>query len=332
MGAEHLWPASMHPSRSCRSPYNGCQLVAAHEGVQAPMNDSAAFVGQHASWSTALELSLADKLFERSRARDYGIVLDEFIAILDEIRDRYLPAATGPAEIAAFFSGLRVEELALARGCAGGSEKAWECFLGRYRQKLYAAAQAIAQDAATGRELADTLCSELYGTRTDAAGRRVSKLASYAARGSLDGWLRTILAQEYVNRYRSNKRLVSLEEKEESGRQFVATEQAAQPPPDPRLEQAADEALRALPEDDRLILAAYYLDGRTLAEIGRMLGVHESTVSRRLDAATTATRKRIVKQLRAKGMSAREAEESLQADVRDLKIDVQIGLVQEKSG
>src|ERR1035437_1079491 len=145
MGAEHLWPASMHPSRSCRSPYNGCQLVAAHEGVQAPMNDSAAFVGQHASWSTALELSLADKLFERSRARDYGIVLDEFIAILDEIRDRYLPAATGPAEIAAFFSGLRVEELALARGCAGGSEKAWECFLGRYRQKLYAAAQAIAQ-------------------------------------------------------------------------------------------------------------------------------------------------------------------------------------------
>ncbi len=297
------------------------------------MSDSAASAGSPtASPKTALDPRLVAKLFERSQAREYDIPLDEFTTILDGIRQRYLPAVTGSAEIAEFLGGLRLEDLALARGCAAGNEKAWECFLNRYRQKLYAAAQAIAQDAATGRGMADALYSELFGTRTDAAGRRLSKLASYAGRGALDGWLRTILAQEYVNRYRSGKRLVSLEEKEEAGRQFIATEQTAEPLPDPRLEQATDEALRELPADDRLILAAYYLDGRTLAEIGRMLGVHESTISRKVDKATAAIRKRIVKELRSRGMSAAEAEEALQADVRDLKIDVRIGLVQEKSG
>jgi len=46
------------------------------------------------------------------------------------------------------------------------------------------------------------------------------------------------------------------------------------------LESATDEALAALPAEDRVVLAAYYLDGRTLAEVARMLGVHESTISR----------------------------------------------------
>ena len=60
-----------------------------------------------------------------------------------------------------------------------------------------------------------------------------------------------------------------------------------------------------------------------------MEGVHESTISRRLNRATAALRKRIVRGLRQRGMSARAAEEALEADVRDLALDVRGSLVQE---
>src|SRR5260370_30095470 len=81
----------------------------------------------------------------------------------------------------------------------------------------------MAREDSAARELADTLSAALYGTNMR-AGQRVSKLASYTGRGSLEGWLRTVLAQEYVNRYRRTKRLVSLDEESEEGAQFRAPE------------------------------------------------------------------------------------------------------------
>ncbi len=50
------------------------------------------------------------------------------------------------------------------------------------------------------------------------------------------------------------------------------------------------------------------------------MGVHESTISRKLERATTGLRKRIRKRLIDGGMSARQADEAMQdADVRDLQ-------------
>ena len=124
-----------------------------------------------------------------------------------------------PSQLRAFFLSLRVDELALARACAAGNNSAWEIFLTRYREKLYLSALRIAREDSAARELADTLYADLYGTITR-DGQRVSKLASYSGRGSLEGWLRTVLAQEYVNRYRRTKRLVSLDEESEEGVQI----------------------------------------------------------------------------------------------------------------
>lgn len=72
------------------------------------------------------------------------------------------------------------------------------------------------------------------------------------------------------------------------------------------------------------MLASYYLDGRTLAEIGRLLHVHEATASRRLKRATEAVRKKLLKNLEKRGMSRRAAEEVLGVDPRDvdLKMDL----------
>jgi RNA polymerase sigma-70 factor (ECF subfamily) len=270
------------------------------------------------------------ELFAKSSAQRFGLSFQDFAAILREVRDRYLPLDATRAEIAEFHCSLRVEELVLARGCACGNELAWDCFLHQYRQRLYDAAAAIAKEEPVARELADGLYADLFGLRQVSDGRRISKLATYTGRGSLEGWLRTVLAQEYVNRFRRQRRLVSFDEKSDAGEQFEAKSVTAAPV-DSRLEQAVDAALLELLPEERLLLASWYLDGRTLAQIARMLGVHESTISRRIDKITVSLRKRIGRGLRDRGMSARAAEEAMQVDVRDLFVDVRGRLAQGKS-
>ena len=257
-----------------------------------------------------------------------GLTRESFAVILCEVGTKH--GATSETEIRTFFLSLRIDELALARACAAGNNSAWEIFLTRYREKLYLSALRIAREDSAARELADTLYADLYGTNTR-DGQRVSKLSSYTGRGSLEGWLRTVLAQEYVNRYRRTKRLVSLDEESEEGVQFRAADPAPALSQDTRLAQATDESLADLPAEDRTVLSAYYLDGRTLAEIARMLGVHESTISRKLDKLAKGLRKQILANLVRRGMSRRQAEEALDVDVRDLQVNIRRTLAQDSS-
>jgi RNA polymerase sigma-70 factor (ECF subfamily) len=275
--------------------------------------------------------SLIGELFERSGAARYAMPRAEFERIVDAIAAKYLPVDAAPEETRELLAGLRIEELVLARACAAGNEEAWQDFLIRYREKLFEAALGIAKEDATARELADSLYADLYGTNTR-EGKRVSKLEFYTGRGSLEGWLRTVLAQEFVNRYRKQRRLVSLEEKDEQGQQFAAPAATEIAAVDPRVEAATDEALTQLSAEERFILSAYFLDGRTLAEVARMLGVHESTISRKVEKVTATLRKKIRQGLAARGMSKRQAEEALDADVRDVRVDVRARLAQETQG
>jgi len=271
---------------------------------------------------------LLAELHSRGACEQFGLTRESFAVILCEVGAKHATSASTPAELRTFFLALRVDELALARACAAGQNSAWEVFLTRYREKLYQAALRIAREDSAAREMADALYADLYGTTTR-EGQRVSKLASYTGRGSLEGWLRTVLAQEYVNRYRRTKRLVSLDEESEEGVQFRANDPDPAPAADPRLAQATDEALAFLSGEDRMVLSTYYLDGRTLAEIARMLGVHESTISRKLDKLAKGLRKQILAGLTRRGMSRRQAEEALEVDVRDLQMDIRRSLAQE---
>jgi RNA polymerase sigma-70 factor (ECF subfamily) len=229
------------------------------------------------------------------------------------------------AEILDFLSKLKVEELVLARACAAGNEKAWEIFLTRFRAKIYEVALAITRNDATGRELADSVYAELYGVSAQGK-ERTSKLLYYSGRGSLEGWLRTVLAQDFVDNYRRAKPNVSLEEEKERGFEPVATTAAPEVSLDSRLVPAIDSSLAQLAPEDRFLLSAYFLDGRTLAEIARVLKVHESTISRKLDRTTAGLRKSILGALVEAGMSKRQAEEALEADVRDLAVDLRASL------
>jgi RNA polymerase sigma-70 factor (ECF subfamily) len=282
------------------------------------------FVGEA---STGLE-SLVAELYLKSGCQEFGLGREHFAAILENVRGKYLPADAQPVAIQELYASLRIEDLALARACAAGNEIAWERFLLRYREKLYDIAGYITKESSSARELADTLYADLYGMSAR-DGQRVSKLASYTGRGSLEGWLRTVMAQEHVNRYRKQRRLVSLDEESDEGVQYAAVEPEPPIAVEPRLEAAIDEALVALSSEDRFVLASYYLDDRTLAEIARTLSVHESTISRKVDKLAKSLRKHILAALGRSGMSRRQAQEALDVDVRDLELNIRSRLAQE---
>ena len=71
------------------------------------------------------------------------------------------------------------------------------------------------------------------------------------------------------------------------------------------LHAALGDALTLLASRDRALLRSYYVEARTLAEIGRSLGEHESTVSRQLERCRRELRAR-VERLLLDGAPAKE--------------------------
>jgi RNA polymerase sigma-70 factor (ECF subfamily) len=103
-------------------------------------------------------------------------------------------------------------------------------------------------------------------------------------------------------------------------------------PTDERVAPAVEGSLAQCDAEERFLLASYYLDGHTLADIGRQMRVHESTISRKLVRLTGDLRKRVKKHLLAAGVDGRQCDELLQGlDVRDLNLDIKATLRQESS-
>jgi len=266
--------------------------------------------------------------YGESGAESYGIAADRFHEIVAAVVVRY-GADAGDAERVELVNSLRVEELVLARACSAGNEAAWQVFISRFRAALHATACRLTRDEASGRELADGLNADLYGI-PNSEGRRISKLDYYMGRGSLEGWLRTVLARQHVDRCRSHGNDVSLEEQIEHGATFAQHPQVTAAATDDRVAVAIAQTLAGLDHEERFLLASYYLDQRTLAEIGRQTGVHESTVSRKLDRLTGVLRKRVRRRLQSVGVHPRRCDELLrELDVRDIDVDVAGNLKQE---
>ncbi|SPE20135.1 RNA polymerase sigma factor, sigma-70 family [Candidatus Sulfotelmatomonas gaucii] len=271
----------------------------------------------------AMNRILVEELWRACEASSWGLSDDEFEQILVDLATaQNFGLAEGVVatlhQQAAFFHGLCLADMVLARGCASGNERAWEHFVGKYRQPLIRAAVAITGSETLGRDLADQLYAELYGL-TERDGARRCPLLSYRGRGSLMGWLRTTLAQRHVDHYRRTRREEPLEEvdapADDPAPQTTAHELSL-------LELAVKEAVAKQPAEERYLLATYYLDGQTLKQIAQALGVHEATVSRKLQRATGAIRKLVLKNLERGGLDRRAAQDALGADPRDLDVNL----------
>jgi RNA polymerase sigma factor (sigma-70 family) len=241
--------------------------------------------------ASGIDQSLAGRLYERSGAARWNVSPACWEEALQRAFDKRFGA--GPFVLkahAAFLESLHLEDLALALGCGGGDEQAWAHFLAYCHGEVTRAAVAIA-GATEGEEIADALLADLYGAADQERSRR-SLFTYFHGRSRLTTWLRAIVAQRHVDRLRATSRLTLLDEDAAPAH----LPPAVPAPSDPdrarlvaALRAAVDSALDALAPRDRLRLAAYHADDLTLAAIGRMLGEHEATVSRKLQR----TRKQI---------------------------------------
>jgi len=238
---------------------------------------------------------LLEQLYSATPAASWGLSLAEFAQALHDSLARH-GAATAAEE---YLRSLRARDLALAAACARGLESAWKQFFEELRGPLRAAGRSLA--GARGEELADALFGELYEER--------ARLASFAGRSSLAGWLRAVLYQTYVDRLRAEKKHVSLEEQEEAGVTPAA------PPAGDHVEQAQYQriaqsalqtALNRLPPRQKLLLDFYYFHGLTLREAAALVRVHEATASRELDRARAQLRQTLTEILRKEHRLAEE--------------------------
>jgi RNA polymerase sigma-70 factor (ECF subfamily) len=267
--------------------------------------------------------ALIQELWLAADAEACTLTREEFGAALANLGAKYhygLAAEVRPtaAQEAAFYRALHLPEFALAQACALGRDAAWQRFLALYRVPLTQAAIAITGSATLGHDLADSLYAELFGL-SERDGQRRSPLTSYSGRGSLLGWLRTTLAQRHIDHHRRTRRETPLDDLDAPAPTPTA---APQLPALDRLTNAVSHTLHALPPDDRFLLVSYFLDQHTLLQIGRLLHVHEATISRRLKRLTADLRKQLLRNLQSGGLSKRAAEEALGADPRDLEINL----------
>jgi RNA polymerase sigma-70 factor, ECF subfamily len=249
--------------------------------------------------SGLVDRALAARLHREAKAERWHVDLGAFAEALERSATRAFPAASPDRhELARYLESLRLEDLALACACEAGDEAAWDHFVREHRPTLYRAADSL-DPSGGARDVADSLYAELYGL--DAGSRtRKSLFRYFHGRSSLTTWLRAVLSQRYVDRIRAGRRTTPLPEEDTSS--AIA---AASNPPDPHrqqylelIQQALERATVRLTPRDRLRLAWYYVQGLTLAQVGRLTHEHEATVSRQLARTRRALREDIEQQLR----------------------------------
>lgn len=273
-----------------------------------------------------LDDRLLDRAFKRSNAPRWNLGRASFALALERsVASRFATETCTPALMSEYVDSLNLEELALACACSEGQVSAWAYFIECYRPGLRAAARAIVGDEA-GNELADSLYAELYGLE-ERDGRRRSLFDYFHGRSRLGTWLRSILAQRHVDRIRAARKTRPLDEEDEAlpERPAVAVEEQPERLRFARLAQGAlGAAIRALDPAERVRLSFYYLQRLTLAEIGRLTGEHEATVSRRLDRIRRSLRANVERLLREEdGLGEAEVRACLECALEDVGLDLE---------
>ena len=268
-----------------------------------------------------------DALFARciENAPNYGIQADDFRASLQGAVEKYLvdreTGATPTADdVRRFLAELQSSDLFLAMACARGNENAWWEFDHSHRSYIERIARHMASAETYAEEVIDHVYVELYGTRV-VDGARMSKFATYSGRGSLRGWLRTVVWHAMIDLHRAKHDEVSIDEWTESG-----GEAQVRPGWNPNetgesavltgivhdryrevTTKAMDSAMSELEDHEKLLLLYYHVEELKLREIARLVEtetsplrswfqrksqkreevpetrVHESTVMRWLD-------------------------------------------------
>lgn len=275
-------------------------------------------------------------------APNLGVTHEQFSASVNKTVAKYLePASDTPLttdEIREFLDNLQAADLFLALACAAGNERAWWEFDQQHRSYMERVARHLAKTEIDASEAVDAVYVELYGTRV-VDGERVSKFALYSGRGSLRGWLRTVIWHVVVDQHRAGHGEVSLDEMTENigegaaHASFAIEKRSSEDVAESELIRSRyraatvaslAEAMASLDAHERLLLKYYHVDGLKLREISKLAEnensplrdwfqrrsqsreakpdakVHESTVMRWLEKSYAVIQQRFKEELASK--------------------------------
>src|SRR6188508_1316298 len=147
-----------------------------------------------------------DRLRQKAQADRWKVPAEVFSNALERSAEKAFAGRTPvDHELDRYFDSLHLADLALACACAMGREEAWDHFVKEFRPGMYRAADAI--DAGGGaRDIAQALYAELFGLK-EKDGIRQSVFRYFHGRSSLATWLRSLIAQRFVDRHRETRRL-----------------------------------------------------------------------------------------------------------------------------
>ena len=145
-----------------------------------------------------------ERCYRESGAERWGVTPEVFAQALERSAAKAFAGRTPRRRNRSLSASLHLKDLALACACAEGNNDAWDHFVAELRPALYRAADAIDRTGAA-RELADAIYGELFSK---------SLFRYFHGRSSLATWLRSLLSQRYIDRYRETRRLEPLPEEE----------------------------------------------------------------------------------------------------------------------
>ena len=284
---------------------------------------------------------------------DLGLDPSTYAARIQSIVQKHLGPAPTREAAAHFVTGLHGRDLYLATACAQHSPGtviphpsssaelagvAWKALESTYKSSICDLVRHFHRTRFAANDLADNVIADLF--LPDRSG--ASRIASYDGRSSLSTWLRVIICNRAINAQRSSAFAKSTELQtelpDESALGIIEMTLRAQ-----RYHSAIDDSLAAaccsLSPRERLILLWRYEDRLQLGEIARLLGIHQSNVTRQLDRILDKLRHEVMFVLAARHGLSQPAIEECFSDIaenprRDIAIldFVKANVAQEKNG
>lgn len=292
---------------------------------------------------------------------NFGVTSASFTESITDSVGKFLCAGyedlPDPDEVREFVRSIRSDDLFLAIACAEGNERAWWEFDHQHRGYLERISRHLASTDLSAQEVIDLVYVELYGTRV-VDGVRMSKFATYSGKGSIRGWLRTVIWHALVDLHRASHDEVSLDGMTENvgegythstfkNKDLGGEDQMIEHLSAEKYRKATVESIQtsfsSLDDHEKLLLLYYHSEGLKLREIARLAEspnsplrdwfqrksaarernprarIHESTIMRWLDKTYKMVLERFCGELsETHGLKEEEIDICLELATRDL--------------
>src|ERR1041385_491115 len=272
--------------------------------------------------------SIISRAYEEGLTRygDLGLDLSVYRARIHSIIAKHVDPSADPKQSITFAKALHGRDLYLATACAqhspgsqdntsgsrGNADIAWKTLELNYKAFVYDLVRFFYRPGFISQDLADNIIADLF--LPDRSG--VSRIASYDGRSSLSTWLRVIVCNRSINAQRCSANAKSTdiqpEIPDEPALESIEMTLLAR-----RYRAALEDSLgcacRKLTPRERLVLLWRYEDGLQLGQIAKLLGIHQSNVTRQLERMQSKLRDDVIAVLSTKyGLSRSAIKECLE--------------------